>query len=215
MPAMDAFISTYHRLLIDAVRTGRCPVFITERGLARTDQPADRDQVLADLAARDVSEVLAGRWPGGCPCCNERLDPFHDEFPGLAPRSPVFPGEAVSHAARMVDSEYLTESALVRADRLADVPALIGWMGSFNSWQDAAGLSAVLRSWDERFGALMFEIDSATLELAVAAPPRTEQECLRIADEHIAFCWDAFDTYTGQITTVTLRYAPTWRFWWD
>jgi uncharacterized protein DUF4253 len=56
----------------------------------------------------------------------------------------------------------------------------------------------------------------------VAAPSISEDESLHVAAEHIAFCWDAFETYTGQMSTDTLRRyarrlqgAPRWRFWWD
>jgi hypothetical protein len=214
-------VPTYRQLLLDAATNGRCPVWIA--GPGRTDPPDDPASALTDLETRDVSQILAGGWPGGCPCCDERLDPFRDGFPGLLPRPAVDTDVAIWHAARVADDQpFLGEPTLVAASRPADVPAVIGWMGSYNSWQDTVGMSAVLRSWEERFGALLYCVNASTLELAVAAPPRTGEECLRVAAEHIAFCIDAFDTYTGQITTDTLREyarrlrdAPEWRFWWD
>lgn len=229
MPVMDLLTSnlipwptdsTYHRLLADAAATGRCPAWIADHG--RTDPPADPGAALAELAVRDASQVLDARWPGGCPCRDERLDPFRSGFPGLLLRPTVAPEDAIRHAARVADQPWLGEPDVVEAARPADVPAVIGWMGSYNCWRDTIGMSAVLRSWEERFGALLFRVNTSRLELAVAAPPTTEDECLRVAAEHIAFCWDAFDTYTGQVTTDTLREyaqrlrnAPLWRFWWD
>jgi uncharacterized protein DUF4253 len=212
---------TYHRLLAAAPTTGRCPVWVDGD---RTDPPSDRAAVLADLDTRDASEVLSARWPGGgCTCCDDRLDPFRDGFPGLLDRPAVASEEATVHAAHVVaGTPYLGDADLVEVARPADVPAVIGWMGSYNCWQDIVGMSAVLRSWECRFGAVLYRLNRSTLELAVAAPPIREDECLHVAAEHIAFCWDAFETYTGQMSTDTLRqYArrlqgtPRWRFWWD
>jgi hypothetical protein len=221
MPAMDNFfLSTYHRLLSDAARTGQCPVWIAD--LSRSDPPDDRERILAELDARDAGEVLAGQWLGACPCCDEHQNPFRDGFPGLLSRPPVDREDAIWHAARVTNSRSWGEPDLVPASRPADVPAIIGWTGSCNSWRDTVGMSAVLRSWEERFGALLFRMSLSTLELAVAAPPATEDECIRVAAEHDAFCWDARETYTGQMSTDTLREyalrirgASTWRFWWD
>jgi hypothetical protein len=222
MPAMDNFfLSTYHRQLADAARTGRCPVWIADP--SRTSPPEDRERILAELDARDAGEVLAEQWPGTCPCCDEQTNPFRDGFPGLLARPPVDRDVAIWHAARVaVRPSAWGEPDLVPATRPADVPAVIGWTGSFNCWQDTVGMSAVLRSWEERFGALLFRVTSSRLELAVAGPPTTEDECLRVAAEHDAFCWDARETYTGQMSTDTLRRysqrlrgASTWQFWWD
>jgi len=230
MPVMDLVTSninswptdpTYHHLLATAATTGRCPVWVLDD---RTDPPADRAAINAELDTRDPNDVLSARWPGGgCPCCDERLDPFRDGFPGLLQRPAVAPEEASVHAAHVVaGTPYLAEPDLVDARRPADVPAVVGWMGSYNCWQDTVGMSAVLRSWETRFGAVLYRMTNSTLELAVAAPPVTEEECLHVAAEHIAFCWDAFETYTGQMSTDTLRqYArrlrgtSRWRFWWD
>ncbi|MFD1531905.1 DUF4253 domain-containing protein [Pseudonocardia aurantiaca] len=114
------------------------------------------------------------------------------------------------------------ELVVVPVSRPADIPTALGWMGMINARDDVVELSAVLRSWEERFGALLTGMSSSTVELAVGEPPVTEQECLRVAAEHIAFCRDAFETYTGQMYTdslpeyaARLRGEPRWRFWWD
>ena len=78
-------------------------------------------------------------------------------------------------------------------------------------------LSAVLRSWEDRFGAVLVRMGRATLELAVAAPPWERSECLAIAAEHYAFC---DDTYRGNPGTLRdyanlLRGSTRWSFWWD
>lgn len=57
---------TYGRLLADAATTGRCPVWITDRGLESLQPGWDHIPVLADLAGRDATAVLAEQWPGRC-----------------------------------------------------------------------------------------------------------------------------------------------------
>jgi Domain of unknown function (DUF4253) len=221
MPAMDDFfLSTYHGLLAAAARTGQCPVWIAD--LCRTDPPDDRERLLAELEARNPGQVLAEQWPGACPCCDEHQNPFRTGFPGLLLRPLVDLDDAIRHATRVIAMSCWSEPDLVPATRPADVPAVIGWTGSRNSWRDTVGMSAVLRSWEERFGALLLRVTSSTLEVAVASPPTTDDECLRVAAEHVAFCWHAEETYTGQMSTDTLRHysqrlrdAPRWRFWWD
>ncbi|MFC5232360.1 hypothetical protein [Pseudonocardia zijingensis] len=89
----------YRRLLTDAA-TGRCPVWVYGD---RTDPPVVPAATVAELDTRGALDVLSENWPGGgCACCNERLDPFRDGFPGLLERPPVDPEEAVAHAARAV-----------------------------------------------------------------------------------------------------------------
>jgi hypothetical protein len=70
--------------------------------------------------------------------------------------------------------------------------------------QDLVGLSAVLRSWEERFGATLVWIGGFTLVLAVADPPRTREESERVAAEHFAFCHDQVDPQDGRDPYPTL-----------
>ena len=135
--------------------------------------------------------------------------------PRPAPRS-LRPDEVV--AAAVEEAELLDEQllALVAVSRPADVPAAVGWAGAGEEW-DAATVSAVLRTWEDRFGAVLVRMGRATLELAVAAPPWERSECLAIAAEHYAFC---DDTYRGNPGTLRdyanlLRGSTRWSFWWD
>jgi hypothetical protein len=47
--------------------------------------------------------------------------------------------------------------------------------------------TAVLRSWEERFGAVVSVLTPSTLDLAVGAPPRNDDDARRLAAEHAAF----------------------------
>jgi hypothetical protein len=149
------------------------------------------------------------------------MEPFGIEFPGWCPGSPWNATTRFSTQSTSASPAF-GALAVVPVHRPADILAAIGWSGACNYLRDVVELSAVLRSWEDRFGALLVGISFCTLDLAAASPPVTEDECLRGAAEHIAFCRDAFETHTGQMSPDTLpRYAvrlrrlPRWRFWWD
>lgn len=74
---------------------------------------------------------------------------------------------------------------LVPVNRPADVysvlrPQLTEFFGDYE-------LTAVLRSWEERFGAVVTALSPSTVELAVGAPPRDGKQARRLAAEQAAF----------------------------
>lgn len=147
-----------------------------------------------------VPEELLGR--GGCPL----VAPFLDRR-----RCGGFVGD-LSHVSTL---------AVVDAARPADIPIALGWAGMCN-YRDRhlVGLCAVLRSWEERFGAVLVAMTFSTLVLAVAHPPRSQADAERLAAEHFAFCPDQHDPQNGIVYTPrtygrTIRGADAWRFWWD
>ncbi|MEU9144269.1 DUF4253 domain-containing protein [Streptomyces sp. NPDC048349] len=108
--------------------------------------------------------------------------------------------------------------ALVRADRGADVPTAMGWLGPTNHENDTALLSAVLRSWEDRFGARVVALGFDELHLSVAAPPRTLAQALPVAAEHFAFCPDNVWQGSGTVRAYAeeaVASATHWAFWWD
>lgn len=86
-----------------------------------------------------------------------------------------------------------------------------------NRTQDVGGLSAALRSWEDRFGAVLVELGFDSLVLSVAAPPTTASRALAVAAEHRAFCLDNFLMQKGDLRAFAdgLVRVPHWRFWWD
>ncbi|MEC3975260.1 DUF4253 domain-containing protein, partial [Amycolatopsis sp. H20-H5] len=105
----------------------------------------------------------------------------------------------------------------VRTPRPADIPALLGWRGARHAIGDTAALSAVLRSWEERFGALLIGLGEEELILSVAAPPTTVQRALGVAAEQLAFCDRPFIHQPGSFREFAgeLLHATTWRFQWQ
>jgi uncharacterized protein (DUF2141 family) len=106
---------------------------------------------------------------------------------------------------------------LVTAARPADALAVLGWQGASNYEQAPEELSVVLRSWEERFGAILVAVGFDSLHLLVERPPQSANSAIRVAAEHFAFCTDSVDQGAGSIRELAqeLEGAPIWSFWWD
>lgn len=192
------------------------------------DEPAD----VAELELLDAASVLREMWDGrayevGYEDADEEEEdegmvamraPFSKQFPGLAP------GEDVALTQDQLDSALGSLAAarigLVPASRPADVLPLIGWSGVTNYEATALPIAAVLRSWEERFGARLLEVGFAEIRLLVERPPRSYEAAQRLAAEQFAFCDEC--TLRGRVglnevshITAGLVNTPIWGFWWD
>ncbi|WP_344599713.1 DUF4253 domain-containing protein [Streptomyces glaucus] len=166
----------------------------------------------------DAEEVLAGLW--------EECAAEGDRWPGLAAAPdpdgvPDPESVAAAVAGSLLDGGPLKDPrvALVPARRSADIPTALGWTGPVGHEGDTARLSAVLRSWEDRFGIRVVALGFDHLLLSVAAPPATLGEAAAVAAEHFAFCPGALRQGGG---TTLAAYAgsqvldrPVWHFWWD
>lgn len=185
------------------------------------EQPADP----SDLEEMDAAEVLAEMWDGNMPSDEEEEDeesgeelvamraPFSKRFPGLAP-----PEDTLLTPGRLedvLDSLAAARIGLVPASRPADVLPLIGWTPSDQS--DALPIAAVVRSWEDRFGARLLRVGFAKFSLLVDRPPRNVGHAQLIAAEHFAFCDECADQGLNDIPSITanLMETPIWTFWWD
>jgi hypothetical protein len=103
-----------------------------------------------------------------------------------------------------------------------DDPADITGLSGF----DAAGLqegsgtlpvAAVLRSWEDRFGARLLRIGFAQISLLATRPPRDLESIQLLAAEHLVFCNECGGLGLSEISTITryLMASPVWTFWWD
>lgn len=155
-----------------------------------------------------VENVLAGRWEVGF-ADGDGAGPF----PGLARPT----GAAADHLdayAKAARGELL---GLVAVHRPADVLARLGWMGAVNHDLEGDELTAVLRSWEDRFGAVLVELGFDTMRLVVARPARELTQATAIAYELAALCPDnvhqgagSFESYAEELVDAT-----EWSFWWD
>ena len=105
---------------------------------------------------------------------------------------------------------------LVPTDDGTTVPAYLRWGG----WNDCPAPEyhvAAMRTWRDRYGAELIGMNSDTINMRVAAKPKTRKEALALArDQHI-YCSDVIDqgvqTYSAH--AADLMANDWWFFWWD
>jgi len=143
------------------------------------------------------------------------LAPFGSRFPGLAP---AVEQELDPELMRRALRQYTRDAriGLVPADRPADVLPRLGWEGACNS-RTSVQIAAVLRSWEDRFGARLLEVGFADIRLLVSRPPQTLEAAQPIAAEHFAFCDEAARMGLRGVSEIApaLVNNPFWDFWWD
>lgn len=170
----------------------------------------------------DAAAVLTEGWTTLKTGPLEVRDPFV-EFPGLAGPSEVTSARngSDSFAAALPGSARLL---LVPCNRPADAITILGGLSTEH---DPSHLSAVLRSWEERFAAVAIEVGPSWLALGVSAPPTNTDQALQVAAEHFAFAlppdWDPAQTIralAAALQTVAGRSGgdwstrDRWRFGW-
>ncbi|GAA3984158.1 DUF4253 domain-containing protein [Actinomadura viridis] len=194
--------------------------------LDETDQPWAAGQVAPEPVA-DVANYAPGAfmyevWGDWSEQASEDdiddLAPFGLHCPGPAEPGHLLedPGTVADRHARVL-ARREHSLGLVAVDRGADALAAIGWQGALNHNEWTAPLAAVVRSWEDRFGARVIGLGFNTLELSVAAPPVTTRHAVHVAAEHWAFCPDILFQGPGTLTGYAeeIRGKTWWSFWWD
>jgi hypothetical protein len=176
----------------------------------------------------NAEQVLAGWWDRAFgeekwqtrPWNVQRIQPFRS-WPGLAPSS--VPGRdpdqratsvvtAPGRIAELTMYEGDPYVGLVQAQDGAAAIASSGWLSRAGAVADTA---AVIRSWQERFGARLCSLSMDTLGVSVAWPPTNIEQARRVAAEHYAFCPDLVAAGTLDDRARSLVDAEVWAFWWD
>lgn len=107
--------------------------------------------------------------------------------------------------------------ALVDAEQGWQVPTLLNY-GFWNDCPEPAVHGAVLRHWNDRYGAELVCMDHASLELVMSRPPWTRLEALAFAGEYAGYCSDGMDLYQAEglpDLAACLINAGVVHFWWD
>jgi hypothetical protein len=173
----------------------------------------------------EYHDLLVAQTPEGVEPPPYDPGPPFASWPGLAP--PGTGGRDPEVVAREVLGRNLLPRMLTFADtdlylglvpaaHSADIPALLGWTGSANAlW--VAELSAVLRSWEQRFGARVVALLDE-LYVSVAAPPLRWGHAEHLTLEHLLVCSDNLQnmvcpTFRGYVDRILG--ADLWSFWWD
>jgi hypothetical protein len=184
---------------------------------------------LADVDRLDPATVLAEGWADVLPSQRE-LDLDHELAATIAPFGERFPGLARHQDQELTGAEQSqalgwfgsARIGLVPAARPADVLPLVGYDGTVNRYGTPARLTAALRSWEDRFGAVLAEVGFDHIRLLARRPPRTIADAQAVAAELWTFCdefwphdrpgeavWDV-----GDIAREILRF-PIWTLWLD
>jgi hypothetical protein len=176
---------------------------------------AELDPTLsADPSTYDATTVLLELWDACVPDSGEpqELAPYGRTFRGLAPATT---GESleIPDDVRGADGRL----GLVATTRPADVPAIVGWTGALNHESDMGKLGAIMRSWEDRFGAYLISLGFDTMAFIVERPPTSFDHAIAIAAEHFAFCPDRVWQDIGSLDALatSLVDSPVWQFWWD
>lgn len=192
-------------------------------------RPGDVDQIgrlnaedilMREWAGRAVNEeVPEGLAPRFDPA--ELYAPFSRQFPGLAPRTEE--GLATTEVLRVLDALPAARVCLIAVGRPADILTAVGWEVT-DAWESMLPVSAVLRSWEDRFGARLVLIGpGAEIQLIVERPARTLAVAQAITAELWAFAdaWmDYRDRKYSQLNEVAdiiprVLDATVWGLWWD
>lgn len=133
-----------------------------------------------------------------------------------------FPGIAQAEEQQLDADQFdwvlsglgLARVGLVPAGRPADVLPMLGWNQAFVT---AVPYAAVLRSWEDRFGARLLRVGLAEISVLAQRPPRAPESAQHLAAEHWAFCSEFGGTGMHDVTRITasLMSSPIWTFWWD
>jgi hypothetical protein len=224
--AVPGVAAVWRRLVDRFPRTGLWPLVL--RPMDRDERrPWDEGELSpvteADVDALNPVQILARVWEG-------TLAPAAATMPGglgmLAPFGPAFPGPArelpsAGPAVRVPAAALAPDGAarlgLVRCRRPADAVAVAGWEGAVNVLRPAE-VSAVLRSWEDRFGAVLAGLSFDTLTLLLPRPPRTESEAAGLAAELASLCpdelWVGHDADLGAMSR-SLVGAAVRELWFD
>jgi hypothetical protein len=104
------------------------------------------------------------------------------------------------------------------------LPTRLGWQspaylrfGAWNNCPSPGENVALLKYWQDCYGAEVVGIAGDVVELQVARPPQTQEDALRLAKQQFLYCQDIVvqGTETLQGLAAALLGGTVWFFWWD
>jgi Domain of unknown function (DUF4253) len=155
------------------------------------------DLRLATIEASRTEAILRAEWQSDPPQW-EWVAPLGTDFPGLAEKTTAQP-EAFEAFERLERWQRASASyspadlaprlTLVPCTHPADAVAAMHLVcgSAYSGVENPGDVSSVLRSWEQRFAAVLVAAHPGGITLAVGAPPQSEERALRIAAEQFAF----------------------------
>lgn len=105
---------------------------------------------------------------------------------------------------------------------IALVPTAISWhvpaILRFETWDGSSAVHvAMMKRWNELYGAEIVGMLPDTIEMWVGRPPETREAALALAREQFVYCYDIVvqGTQTIQALAAGLLRGTAWFFWWD
>ncbi|HKP53010.1 MAG TPA: DUF4253 domain-containing protein [Chloroflexia bacterium] len=130
----------------------------------------------------------------------------------------------IPYKGQWLSSEQRMEYEPLPIVYIALVPTTASWqipaylkIGSWNYCPEPEEHCAVLRYWQERYGAEIVGLSYDTFELQVAQPLENREAALELAQEQYGYCPDIVDQGVATIEALaaTLLNGHVWFFWWD
>jgi hypothetical protein len=118
-----------------------------------------------------------------------------------------------SRAGKPLPKVYI---GLVPTDDWTTIPAYLRW-GGWNGCPAAEYHVAAMRAWRDRYGAELIGMSVDTINIRVAAKPKTRDDALALARDHYIYCTDIIDqdVETYSALAADLMANDWWFFWWD
>jgi hypothetical protein len=106
--------------------------------------------------------------------------------------------------------------ALVPTANCWHVPAHLRF-GAWNECPQSEEHVALMRFWQQNFGAEVVGITSDVVEMLVEFPPSNKVDALKLAKQQYLYCQDIVDqgTQTLEVLAAGLLGGTSWFFWWD
>jgi Domain of unknown function (DUF4253) len=97
-----------------------------------------------------------------------------------------------------------------------EIPAFAGW-GDWNENPPPEVHVAMLKKWNEKYGAELVGMTGDVLNLRVSRRPVTKEEALALAEEMYHYCGDIVTQGVGDLAVLAamLMVSDYWYFWWD
>jgi hypothetical protein len=173
------------------------------------DADEDTEELLDASLTIEADSWLAGR---------AASDPeYYEEERGEWPEDNEPSSEIIGHID-LATHEPFDEVviALVPAEASWQVPCLLKF-GGWNECPRPEEHSAVIRQWEQKYGARIITVSNDTIEMQVAKPPSSREEALDLAREQFVYCPDIVQqgTQTIEALAATLLNGTVWFFWWD
>lgn len=167
-----------------------------------------------------VDEILEFGGPLYSPSADGLLGD-REEFRGM-PSGP-WPEQARPSGELLIPLHPTTKKPLQKVN-LVLAPTAVCWQVPaylrFGGWNECPGLEvqvAMMKLWQQHYGAEVVGIAGDVVEMQVERPPLTKLDALRLAKQQYLYCQDIVDQGTGTLESLAavLLDGTSWFFWWD